>query len=157
MVLIRAAVEADAAGIADAHIESIRELCSPSYEASQIDAWVTGKRAEIYLQAIAEHSFFVAVLDESIVGFSQLNPKTAEVRAIYVRPEVVRQGVGRRLLQAVEASARAHALLRLTVQASINAVPFYQAQGYVLEGFTTFMLKIGTALACASMHKDLGA
>ncbi len=118
---------------------------------------MTGKRAEIYLEAIAEHPLFVAVLDDSIVGFSQLHAKTAEVRAIYVRPDCVRKGVGRRLLQAVEASARAHALLRLTVQATINAVPFNQAHGYVLDGFTTFMLKIGTALSCASMHKDLVA
>ncbi len=154
-VLIRAAAASDAEGIAEAHVRSIRELCGPSYEASQIEAWASGKRPEIYLEAIAQKPFFVAVLDGSIVGFSQLYPETADVRAIYVRPDCARQGVGRQLLHAVEASARTHALTRLKVQATINAVPFYQAQGYVLDGFTTFMLKIGTALPCANMHKEL--
>lgn len=155
MVLVRAALASDAVGIADAHVQSIRGLCGPSYEASQIDAWVAGKRAEIYLEAIAKYPFFVAVWDGGIAGFSQLRPETADVRAIYVRPDCVRQGVGRQLLQAVETVAREHALTRLQVQATLNAVPFYQAQGYALDRFTTFMLKIGTALPCADMHKNL--
>lgn len=155
-MLIRAALASDAVGIAEAHIRSIRELCGPSYEPSQIDAWVLGKRAELYLEEIANKPFFVAVLNEGIAGFSLLHPATADVRAIYVRPDCARQGVGRRLLEAVEASARMHALTRLKVQATVNAIPLYQVQGYTLDGFTSFMLKVGTALPCANMHKDLG-
>ncbi len=75
-MLIRVALASDAVGIADAHIRSIRELCGPSYEPSQIAAWVLGKRAELYLEEIANNPFFVAVLDGGIAGFSLLHLAT---------------------------------------------------------------------------------
>ena len=154
MVLIRPAQAADAAGIADVHVRAIREVCSKSYAAHQIEAWVSGKCPELYLDAIATKPFFVAVLNDDVVGFAQLNPEAGEVKAVYVRPDCVGRGVGRLLLQTLEDAARVRALTLLKVQASLNAVEFYRAQGYVLEDVTSYRLKVGAELECANMHKD---
>lgn len=156
-MLIRAAIASDAEQIASVHVAAIREVCGLAYDAAQIAGWIAGKRPEIYLDGIARNPFFVAEQDGAVVGFAQLDPVGAEVRAIYVRPDCIGQGVGSRLLAAVEGAARAAALARLELKSSLNAVPFYEARGYVVVEATSFTLRNGTVLACASMHKAIGA
>jgi putative acetyltransferase len=153
--LVRAAISSDAESIATVHVAAIRELCGQVYEANLIDAWTSGKRPEGYLDAIARNPFFVAVLDRDVVGFSELDPQTGEVRAVYVQPTCVRQGIGRKLLQAVETAACELPLTRLHLHATLNAVSFYEAHGYVMDGPGTVVLRGGTNLPCGNMHKNL--
>ena len=54
----------------------------------------------------------------------------AVIRRIYVRAGGQRRGTGRVLLAALEAQAVRQGLTRLTLQASLSSVPFYQALGY---------------------------
>ena len=118
-----------------------------------MDLW--GKRPEGYLQAIATNPFFVAILNGDVVGFSELDHQTGEVRAVYVQPTCVRQGIGRKLLQAVETAACERSITRLHLHATLNAVSFYQAHGYVTDGPGTLVLRTGTNLPCDNMHRDL--
>jgi putative acetyltransferase len=154
-MFVRAAVSSDVEGIFKVHTSAIREVCGAVYEAAQIDSWTCRKRPEGYLEPIAQHPFFVAVLDGSVVGFSELNPETGEVCAVYVQPDRVRQRIGHRLLQAVETVARDCSLTRVHLQATLNAVPFYQAHGYVLDGAGSVLLGDGTNLPCMNMYKEL--
>lgn len=154
-MLIRAAVASDAEEIAAVHVSAIREVCSQVYEPSQIQAWVSGKTPQGYLRAIAERLVFVALRQDQVVGFSEIAPKTGEIFAVYVRPDSLRQGVGGSLLQALETSAAEHALGRLHLHATLNAIPFYEAHGFVLDAMTSFPLGADARLACASMHKLL--
>jgi putative acetyltransferase len=154
-MLIRSGRASDAEQIASVHVAAIREVCGLVYEAAQIEAWVSGKRPEIYLHAIANLPFVVAELDGAVVGFAELDPGAGEVRAVYVRPDCGRRGIGSRLLDAVEGAARAAALERLELKASLNSVPFYKARGFVLDELTTFTLRNGGTLPCAAMHKVL--
>jgi putative acetyltransferase len=154
-MLIRSARASDAAEIVGVHIAAIRELCRSAYEPSQIDAWVSGKRAENYLRAIANQPFIVAELDGAVVGFSELDPAASEVRAVYVRPDRTRRGIGGSLLQALESAARDCALTRVHLKASLNSIPFYEARGYVVDELTAVVLESGVPLPCASMHKQL--
>jgi putative acetyltransferase len=152
---IRAAIPSDVEEIAAVHARAIREICGPVYEVTQIDAWISGKTAEGYLRAIARQLFFVALIQNEVVGFSELNPENGEVYAVYVRPDCIRRGIGRRLLQTLEARALERSLKCLRLHATLNAVPFYQAHGFVLDAMTSFPLRPGLTLPCAAMHKDL--
>jgi putative acetyltransferase len=154
-MLIRAAVASDAEEIAAVHVSAIRDVCSQVYEPSQIQAWVSGKTHQGYLRAIAERQVFVALRHDQVVGFSEIDPKTGEVFAVYVRPDCLRQRVGGSLLQALETCAAEHALGRLHLRATLNAIPFYEAHGFVLDAMTSFSLGPDASLACASMHKPL--
>lgn len=154
-MLIRAAVGSDAEEIAAVHASAIRDVCGQTYEPTQIEAWISGKTHQGYLRAIAERQVFVALRDDRVVGFSELDPKTGGVFAVYVRPDCLRQGVGGALLQALETCAAEYALDRLHLHATLNAIPFYQARGFVLDAMTSFPLGPGASLACASMHKHL--
>jgi putative acetyltransferase len=154
--LIRAAVAGDVDGIMDAHLEAIRELCSAAYAPDQISAWTSGgKNPARYLPGIAAGRFSVALLGETVVGFSELDLVKGELCGMFVAPAHARQGIGRALLAAVEARAVRQGVGRLDLKATLNAVDFYRALGFVLDEMSTFELRSGVTVPCAVMHKDL--
>jgi putative acetyltransferase len=155
VISIRNATADDAEGIYRVHVGAIREVCAPFYEPEQIEAWSSGKHVSRYLEPIANQVFLVAVEDDKLVGFGQLVPEMAEIRAVYVRPDCIRKQVGSALLRALEDAARARSLLRLSLHASLNAVPFYERYGFVSEGAGSEELPGGTALPYMKMHKVL--
>jgi GNAT superfamily N-acetyltransferase len=61
-----------------------------------------------------------------------LDPNTdaARVRAMYTHPDHTRKGVGRRVLDACEAAARAEGFRRVEMAATMGGVPLYRACGY---------------------------
>lgn len=61
-----------------------------------------------------------------------LDPKTdaARVRAMYTHPDHTRKGVGRIILDACEAAARAERFSRVEMAATMGGVPLYRACGY---------------------------
>ena len=154
-MLIRAAVPSDVGDIFRVHTSAIRQVCGAVDGANQIESWTCGKRPEGYLDPIARHPFLVAIVNQVVVGFSELNPETGEVCAVYVQPDHVRQGIGRNLLLGAEAAATERGLARLHLRATLNSVSFYQAHGYIVDGTGSVLLGDGTSLPCMDMHKDL--
>jgi GNAT superfamily N-acetyltransferase len=61
-----------------------------------------------------------------------LDPKVdaARVRAMYTHPDHARKGVGRLILDACEAAARAEGFSRVEMAATMGGVPLYRACGY---------------------------
>lgn len=62
-----------------------------------------------------------------------LDPATepARVRAMYTHPAFVRRGVGRRILAASAAAARAEGFTTLELMSTLAGVPLYTAAGFV--------------------------
>ena len=61
----------------------------------------------------------------------------ARVRAMYTHPGFVRRGVGRMILDACEAAARAEGFRRVELVATMAGLPLYEACGYeVTERFS---------------------
>lgn len=61
----------------------------------------------------------------------------ARVRAMYTHPDHTRKGVGRVVLDACEAAARAEGFSRVEMAATLGGVPLYRACGYHdIEPFT---------------------
>lgn len=61
-----------------------------------------------------------------------LDPKTdaARVRAMYTHPSYTRRGVGRAVLHASEAAAKAEGFARVELMATLSGEPLYRAAGY---------------------------
>ena len=97
----------------------------------------------------------VAELDGLVVGIGALILERAELRACYVVPEAARRGCGTALVREMERIAREHGLARLQLAASLNAEPFYAANGYVVTERSEVVLRNGHRMAAVWMAKSL--
>lgn len=154
-IVVRWATDEDAPGIAGVHVAAIRGLAASHYDRSQIAAWSAGKEPARYREALAagERLLVAEGDDGAIVGFAARRGE--EVRAVYVAPAVARQGVGSRLLAALEDDARARGELGLHLDASLNAAPFYAAHGYAERSRGRHALRGGAEIECVQMSKRL--
>jgi putative acetyltransferase len=103
---------------------------------------------------------FVAVDDEStdgrLLGFSSYRLEKEQHRtAVYVAGRAARRGVGSALFRAAEAAARKSGATELHVAASLVAVQFYRANGFVEIGPGQHRLATGTTMDCVFMRKSL--
>lgn len=88
---------------------------------------------------------------------AMLDPKVdaARVRAMYTHPDHTRKGVGRLILDACEAAARAEGFSRVEMAATLGGVPLYRACGYhdiepfeavTSTGYRVPLIRMGKAL-----------
>ena len=157
MLTIRKAREADCESISSVHTAAVRAIRTTLYTPEEIQAWAVPKRPESYAESIRTKEFFVAVEGSAIVGFGVLNPKSAEVEAVYVSPAAGRRGIGLQVLKKLEERARALDLEVVRLSASLNAVPFYEKAGYVAQERSKYLLSTGVEIACVPMVKRIEA
>jgi GNAT superfamily N-acetyltransferase len=86
-----------------------------------------------------------------------LDPRSepARIRAMFVRADWTRRGLGRRILEACEAAARAEGFTRLALGSTLAGLPLYEAYGFQrLEDFeVTF--PDGVKVEAVSMEKQI--
>jgi len=86
-----------------------------------------------------------------------LDPATepARVRAMFVRDDWTRRGLGRRIIDACEEAARREGFSRMALSATLPGVPLYRACGFeALEEVDTVLVD-GARLTCVSMEKPI--
>ena len=128
---IRAATHADAKAICSLHLSAVRALCAPHYAPEVIEGWLRGRVPEGYLPGIRSGSTFVAEVDKKVVGFGQSKP--GEVLAVFVEPGSARRGIGSLLLERALRDAGVNKGV-VRVEATINAVSFYESYGFRVVG-----------------------
>lgn len=86
-----------------------------------------------------------------------LDPATepARVRAMFVRADRTRRGLGTRILEACEAAARAQGFQTLALMATLPGFPLYERFGFQDLGRVDISLPNGMTLACVSMQKPI--
>jgi GNAT superfamily N-acetyltransferase len=87
----------------------------------------------------------------------QLDPalEPARVRAMFVRADWTRRGLGRRILEACEAAAKAEGFRQLSLVATMPGLPLYRAYGFTeLERYEVVMPD-GVGIACVAMEKPI--
>jgi len=86
-----------------------------------------------------------------------IDPATeaAHVRAMYTRPDWTRRGLGRRILEACEAAARADGFRTMTLGATLPGLPLYASFGFRETGREDVRMPDGVVLECVWMDKPL--
>src|SRR5262249_62410148 len=86
-----------------------------------------------------------------------LDPATepAKVRAMFVRSDWTRRGLGRRILDECERAARAEGFERLALLATLPGVPLYAACGFEPLEDVEVALEDGVTMACVAMEKPI--
>ncbi len=175
-IVIRTATHADVASIATAMRDSLLSLGREVYNERQIAS------ALQYIacpdeQLIDDGTYFIAVDGENIVGcggwsrrrktysgsaasgsdHDVLDPATepARIRAMFVRREYSRRGIGRRILQHSEERAAEYGFRRFQLVAMRSAGGIYEAAGYRSMGESPVTLEDGVMLECTLMEKSL--
>lgn len=137
MAVIRRARVEDAFGIHDAHMRSIREVCSRSHTPEEIAGW--GNREfdrERRADVITNQRVWVAEDGDRVEGFAEVHFREfdgklrAHLMGLYLTPKVVSQGFGSRLMDLVFEEAKAAGVSRLTLDSTLDAHEFYRRKGF---------------------------
>lgn len=157
--IIRPAVEADVRTIIEIQEASILALGAAVYGHAKARAWARFG-VEQSRGLLRQGEFFVAEAGARVVGVSGWSPDperpdTAWIRYVFVRPEVARQGLGRRLVATAESAALIGGRPRLLLWASLNALGFYRALRYQRLRRATWPVAAGIDLDYVLMTKRL--
>ena len=128
-------------------------------------------------QLIQDGTYFVAVDGAAIIGCGGWSDRAtlfggdhtggrsaarlapgidrARVRAMYTAPGHARRGIGRAILEASEAAARAAGFTQAELAATLAGEPLYRACGYVPELHFQEMTSSGVAVPLIRMVKPL--
>ena len=117
--------------------DSILEGPNSQYTPTQRAKWADIDRADWTRRLVDQHTVAARDAQGTLVGVASWVAQagsTAWLDHLYVAPTCQRQGVGLRLLQAVERDAREQGMVRLQTQASLHLLPLLQRHGHhVLE------------------------
>ena len=91
--------------------------------------------AKTYQYLFLRHRPYVAVSGDKIVGTGSIAPywnseKESILLTIYVLPEMIGQGIGTAIINALEKDEYFLRANRIEIPSSITAVKFYQKMGY---------------------------
>jgi GNAT superfamily N-acetyltransferase len=86
-----------------------------------------------------------------------IDPSTepARVRAMFVRADWTRRGLGRRILQECEAAASREGFRDLVLVATLPGVPLYLAYGFAAVENLEVTMPDGVKLPCVAMEKRI--
>jgi putative acetyltransferase len=152
---IRCANINDTVKIAQTHKASIQELCKDHYKKEDIAGWLNIISPNTYENAIKENVFIVVKESDKILGLGILDLSNSEIKAVYVHPNSIKQGIGKKILSKLEKTASKNNINQLTLCSTLSAVNFYKHQGYTEESKTFHELSNGIKLECIKMNKTL--
>jgi len=132
---VRLFAESEAGVVQNIIHRGLREINGKDYPAELIEEYCAYFTLEkIKSQAVSAH-MYVAVWENKIVGTGSIAPywgseKESILLTIYVLPEMIGQGVGSAIINALEQDEYFLRANRIEIPSSITAVKFYQKMGY---------------------------
>lgn len=158
-IVIRPATIADTDELALVHVASIRDVGAGFYSAEAIAAWTQPRSGRTYAEGIRRgEKIFVATTssEPDLLGFSwYFRADDKDHTSVYMLARAARRGVGTKLFLAAEEAARSSGATTLDIDASLAAVTFYAANGFVEVGRGEHVLRSGIPIACVHMRKQL--
>ena len=173
---LRLATPADMPAIDELMKASTREIFPAFYTAEQTASSVV-HIAHVDPMLVEDETYFVLEAGDELVacgGWSRrdklfsgsaeqegrarlLDPTTepARVRAMSVRSDWTRRGLGTRILEACEPAARDEGFTQLSLMATLSGFELYRRYGFREIDRGPITLPDGVQLECASMHKPI--
>lgn len=154
MLTLRPYAEGDLPAMMALYHATIHALCAKDYTAEQLAVWAPpqGDPARWQAKLEAEHCV-IAEIDGAVVGFCSWTDDGC-IDLLYVHHKWPRLGIATALHKRAEEALRQSGVLRLHVQSSVTAQPFFAAQGYAVVKRQTVRVR-GVDLPNAVMAKTL--
>jgi N-acetylglutamate synthase-like GNAT family acetyltransferase len=175
-ISIRAAALTDVPVLKELIPLSARELSKGYYTSRQAESaikYIFG----VDTQLIEDKTYYVAETDGEVVGCGGwskrktlfggdqmkaeadplLDPKVdaGRIRAFFIHPGWARRGIGRRIISACEAAAKADGFVKMELVATLPGEPLYAALGYEVYERINIPMGDGVTLPAARMKKHL--
>ncbi|MDC8759149.1 GNAT family N-acetyltransferase [Janthinobacterium fluminis] len=154
-ITLKAAAAADIPALWALRTDAVRRSCASYYAPGIIAVWSAAPLPPVYAALVAGGGAVMAESAGELQGYAILDRGNGEVGAVFVAPDSGGRGVGKILLGALERMARADRRARLHLYASLNAVGFYRAAGFVPLREAQYAHPSGIALDCVYMEKAL--
>ena len=154
VISIRKADENDAQAAWDMRNAAINSQCTGHYPPELLEIWTEGEMTEQFVKMVVA-GFYVATLDDHIVGTGAIDLESGEVGAMFVDPSKMGTGVGKRILSYLEKLALEAGLAHVSLESTLNAAPFYRACGFAGETAAKYESPRGISLDCIPMRKSL--
>ncbi|MGP0173632.1 N-acetyltransferase family protein [Pseudomonas sp. NCHU5208] len=129
-VEIRAAQPTDAPAISSVIVAALRISNARDYSPDVIAKVAQNFTAEQVERLVATRQVLVATRDQQVLGTASLDGQV--VRSVFVAPDRQGQGIGRRLMLALERLAREQGVSELLVPSSLTAQGFYRQLGFTV-------------------------
>jgi len=157
MISIRSMTRADRDAIISIHRLSIFGLCGDHYSEREMKAWTNFLTPELFDAGMNDTSNVgvVAMEADTLIGYGFINADAQELRGLYILPAHVKKGVGTRIVVRLEDAARDKGIRRLFLNATQNAVAFYEKMGFMKTGTVYHRLDDAISLPCVRMEKQL--
>jgi D-alanyl-D-alanine carboxypeptidase len=139
--IIRPARQEDLDDIAGQRRDSLRDIAHTAESRERLDAWLNLQHEERLPDFIADGCLLIAQSSRQTIASVALDLEASAFSELSVRPEWRHQGVGQRMLAAVERLAIRFGMTRLSTHSTEHAVDFYRTHGYTRQP--------GTAMADA--------
>jgi GNAT superfamily N-acetyltransferase len=151
---IRRASASDAQSAFDIRRSAIRHQCIGAYSQQQMLDWTKGSAEDGYDRLMQKH-FYLGCIEGKPVATGMLDFEHREVGAIFILPDFMQRGLGKRVLCFLEDLARGLGLTEVCLDATLNAADFYRSCGYIGEASAIYQSPSGLQLACVPMVKNL--
>lgn len=125
-MIIRKYQVSDCKELTDLFYNTVHNVNAKDYTKEQLNVWATGQvDLEKWNESLQEHFSIVAVDDEIIVGFWDID-KTGYLDHLFIHADYQRKGIATVICNQLEQSVEGD----ITTHASITARPFFEKRGY---------------------------
>ncbi|MDP5337978.1 MAG: GNAT family N-acetyltransferase [Nodularia sp. (in: cyanobacteria)] len=112
--------------------DTIQGVNIRDYTKEQIDAWTSvNMDVEVWMNSLKSKFTYVAEEDGKILGFGELEAN-GHIDRFYCHKDFQSQGVGTKILEQIELTARGLEIEKLFLEASITAKPFFASQNFMV-------------------------
>ncbi|MBT4761178.1 MAG: GNAT family N-acetyltransferase [Bdellovibrionaceae bacterium] len=135
--IIRVAKPGDEAGIHDAHMRSIREVCVKDHGPEEIKGWGNRELGDRWIEPIKEHHVWILQKNGVIEGYAFMriyeneDNKHSHIHGLYLTPTVLGQGFGKILMEMMLEKAKISKVSVIRLFSSITAHEFYKSFGFI--------------------------
>ena len=133
---------------------AIRHACKGFYPDDLLERWTAGEMTESFVEFVAQQ-FYVATVNGNVAGTGFINLRNGRIDALFVRPDMMGKGIGKRILACCEELGRSAGLTVLSLDSTLNAAPFYRRFGFVGDAVGVYQSPRGFLLDCIPMTKRL--
>ena len=135
---IRRMTEADAQAVSDLIVRTLRVSNAKDYPAEMLEGIVRQMQPRDILERASWTHFYVAEENGGIAGCGAIGPywgseEESSLFTIFVAPECQGRGIGRKIVETLEADPFALRARRIEIPASITGLAFYQKLGYTFK------------------------